>query len=82
MPFFKLIIHSFSIIAVFKMNVFIRSALFLVLLYLPKSIFWYNFLQYFKLIIVIFNILIYIISTKSNDSKLKNMDLELSDIKR
>ena len=32
MSLFKLIIHSFSIIAVFKMNVFIRSALFLVLL--------------------------------------------------
>ena len=28
MPLLKLIIHSFSIIAVFKMNVFIRSALF------------------------------------------------------
>ena len=32
MPLFKLIIHSFSIIAVFKMNVFIRSALLIVLL--------------------------------------------------
>ena len=32
MSLFKLIIHSFSIIAVFKMSVFIRSALFLVLL--------------------------------------------------
>ena len=76
--FFKLIIHSFSIIAVFKMNVFIRSALFLVLL---------SYLQpYFGLIspilqitIVIFNIFIYMISTKSNKKILENMDLELVD---
>ena len=78
MSLFKLIIHSFSIIAVFKMNVFIRSALFLVLL---------SYLQpYFGLIspilqitIVIFNIFIYMISTKSNKKILENMDLELVD---
>ena len=76
MPLFKLIIHSFSIISVFKMNVFIRSALFLVLLtYLHPYIGIVS--PIIQFLIVIFNILIYLISTKSNYKKLENMDLEL-----
>ncbi len=76
MPLFKLIIHSFSIIAVFKMNVFIRSALFLVLLtYLQPYIGIISPTLQFA--IVIFNIFIYVISTKSNQKKLENMDVEL-----
>ncbi len=76
MPLFKLIIHSFSIIAVFKMNVFIRSALLLVLLtYLSPYV--GIIAPILQFIIVIFNILIYLISKKSNESKLKNMDKEL-----
>ena len=76
MPLIKLIIHSFSIIAVFKMNVFIRSALFIVLLtYLQPYVGLISpILQFF---IVIFNILIYLVSTKSNERKLKNMDVEM-----
>ena len=70
-----------GIISVFKMNVFIRSALFIVLLsYLSPYLGIIS--SIFQLIIIIFNILIYIVSTKSNDSKLKNMDLELSDINK
>ena len=76
MPLLKLVTHSFSIIAVFKMNVFIRSALFLVLLsYLSPYLGILSTIG--QLIIVLFNILIYLISTKSNDNKLKNMDAEL-----
>ena len=59
MPLFKLIIHSFSIIAVFKMNVFIRSALFLVLLsYLQPYVGLIS--PILQITIVIFNIFIYI----------------------
>lgn len=65
MPLFKLILHSFSIIAVFKMNVFVRSALFIVLL-----TYLYNYLPLLapilQLLIVIFNIIIYFISLKSS----------------
>ena len=76
MSLFKLIIHSFSIIAVFKMDVFIRSALFLVLLsYLQPYVGLIS--PILQMTIVIFNIFIYIISTKSNKKKLENMDLEL-----
>ena len=81
MPLVKLIIHSFSIIAVFKMNVFIRSALILVLLtYLQPYIGLISPL--IQLFIVIFNIMIYLVSTKSNDKKLKNMSAELLDTEK
>ena len=81
MPLLKLIIHSFSIIAVFKMNVFIRSALFLVLLsYLQP---YFGIISpIFQILIVIFNIFIYIISTKSNQKNLDNMDIELESTKK
>lgn len=81
MPLIKLIIHSFSIIAVFKMNTFIRSALFLVLLtYLQPYIGLISPILQFM--IVIFNIMIYIVSTKSNENKLKYMDLELANTEK
>lgn len=81
MPLFKLIVHSFSIIAVFKMNVFIRSALFLVLLsYLYPYIGIISPIIQFT--IVIFNILIFIISTKSNQKKLENLDTNLEDTQK
>ena len=79
MPLFKLIMHSFSIIAVFKMNVFIRSALFIVLLtYLYPYMGFTSLIC--QLLIVLFNILIYVLSTKSNETNLKNIDKELSDV--
>ena len=81
MPLFKLIIHSFSIMAVFKMNVFIRSALLLVLLaYLQPYIGIVS--STLQFMIVLFNILIYIISTKSNHNKLENMDAELENVEK
>ncbi len=81
MPLLKLIIHSFSIIAVFKMQVFIRSALFLVLLtYLQAYLGIVSPISQF--LIVIFNILIYLVSTKSSDKILKNMDKELGDTRK
>ena len=78
MPLFKLIIHSFSIIAVFKMNVFLRSALLLVLLtYLYPYIGIVSPLL--QIFLVIFNIIIFLISKKSNEEKLKDLDAELKD---
>ena len=58
------------------MNVFIRSALFLVLLsYLYPYIGIISPILQFT--IVIFNILIFIISTRSNQKKLENLDTNL-----
>ena len=81
MPLFKLIGLSFSIIAVFKMNVFVRSALLLVLLtYLQPYLGIISpTLQFF---LVLFNILIYLISRKSNDDKIKKIDSMLKDINK
>ena len=63
------------------MNVFIRSALFLVLLtYLQPYIGLVSPL--IQLIIVVFNILIYLVSKKTNDNKLENMDVELKGIEK
>ena len=63
------------------MNVFIRSALFLVLLtYLQPYIGLVSPLTQF--IIVVFNILIYLVSKKTNDNKLENMDVELKGIEK
>ncbi len=71
MPLIKLIIHSFSIMAVFKMDVFIRSALILVLLsYLQTYIGVYS--SIFQVLLVFFNILIYILSLQSSQNKLQN----------
>ena len=81
MPLFKLIIHSFSIIAVFKMNVFIRSALFIVLLtYLNPYIGIISPILQF--LIVLFNIMIYLLSKKSNEKKLQNMSVEMVDTQK
>ena len=81
MPFFKLVVHSFSIIAVFKMTVFVRSALFLVLLtYLQPYIGLIS--PSLQFMIVAFNVLIYLVSTKSNQKKLENMDAELKDTEK
>ena len=66
--------HSFSIIAVFKMDVFIRSALLLVLLsYLQSHI--GLLAPILQLMLVIFNILIYLISFQSSQKKLDNISL-------
>lgn len=81
MPLFKLIGLSFSIIAVFKMTVFVRSALFLVLLtYLQPYIGLIS--PSLQFMIVAFNVLIYLVSTKSNQKKLENMDAELKDTEK
>ena len=61
------------------MNVFIRSALFIVLLtYLYPYMGFTSLIG--QLLIVLFNILIYVLSTKSNEKNLKNIDKELSDV--
>ncbi len=73
MPFIKLIIHSFNIISVFKMNVFLRSALMLVLLsYLLP--FMGQISIALQILIVSFNILIFYLSLQSNEKKLLDID--------
>ncbi len=69
MSLYKLLIHSFSIIAVFKKNVFLRSAILLILLsYLSLEISMnIIFLQIF---LVTFNLIIYLVSLRENGKEL------------
>jgi len=79
MSLFNLLIHSFSIIAVFKKEVFLRSLIFLILLIILANYFgiFFIFLQF---ILIIFNILIYLTSLRENEIDLQNSDLNLKDI--
>ena len=81
MSLFKLIIHSLSIIAVFKYNVFIRSALMLIVLTYSNS-FMGNLGIFFQVLIVVFNLLIFIISMREQEKDLLNSHNNLGTIKK
>ena len=71
MSLFKLLIHSFSIVAVFKYQVFLRSTFVIVILaYL--NIYIGNISIFFQILIVIFNLLIFIISLREKKDDLIN----------
>jgi hypothetical protein len=71
MSLFKLIIHSLSIIAVFKYQVFLRSTLMLIVLAYLNS--YLGVLTiFFQISIVIFNLLIFIVSLREQEKDLLN----------
>ena len=79
MSLFKLLIHSFSIIAVFKYQVFFRSIIILLILALT------DFLNSsvsvsLQILIVIFNVIIFVVSLRENQKELFNSDKDLKDI--
>mgnify|MGYP001340224299 CR=1 FL=1 len=81
MSIFKLIIHSLSIIAVFKYNVFLRSSLILILLaYLNSYLGSLTILLQF--LIVIFNLLIFIVSQREQQKDLLNSHNNLDNVKK
>ena len=71
MSLFNLVIHSFSIIAVFKYSVFFRSALLIIILSL-----FYNLLEinsfFLQVLLLLFNLIIFIISFRENEKDLLN----------
>ena len=81
MSLFKLIIHSLSIIAVFKYQVFLRSTLMLIVLaYLNPYL---GFLStFFQISIVIFNLLIFIVSLREQEKDLQNSHNNLVGVKK
>ena len=81
MSLFKLIIHSLSIIAVFKYQVFLRSTLMLIILaYLNP---YFGFLSIlFQISIVFFNLLIFIISLREQEKDLQNSHNNLVGVKK
>ena len=80
MSLFKLLIHSFSIIAVFKYHVFLRSTFIIILLaYFSSTL--VNLSIFFIILIVIFNLLIFIISQRESEKDLINCHQNLSNVK-
>ena len=66
MSFFNLVIHSFSIIAVFKYTVFLRSTFIIIALsFLTKTLGLIAI--FFQVLIVFFNLLIFIVSMRENE---------------
>ena len=63
MSFLKLVIHSFSIIAVFKYQVFFRSTLMILALAYLNS-FLGNLTIFMQILIAIFNLIIFLVSKK------------------
>ena len=81
MSFLKLIIHSLSIIAVFKYQVFLRSTLMLIALAYLNS--YLGVLSiFFQISIVIFNLLIFIVSLREQEKDLLNSHNNLAGVKK
>ena len=79
MSILRLIIHSFSIIAVFKYQVFLRSTLMIIALAYLNS-YLGNLTIIFQILIVIFNLIIFIVSMREKEKDLINSDKNLSDV--
>ena len=80
MSFLKLLIHSFSIISVFKYQVFLRST-FLIIILAYLNIYLGNISIFFQILIVLFNLIIFIISLREKENELKSSHNNLSSIK-
>ena len=81
MSLFNLGIHSLSIIAVFKLFVFIRVAILALIIYVWR--YHIGFLPFVAsmLLLIIFNCLIYLISLRENKKDFLNSDANVADIK-
>jgi len=78
MSFLKLIIHSLSIMAVFKYQVFFRSAVLAILFQCLAVFTKFNFL-FFQSLIIFFNLLVFIASFRESETELKNCELNIAD---
>jgi len=69
MSLFNLGIHSFSIIAVFKYQVFLRSSFFIIILSFLNNFFGIYSI-FFQILLVTFNLMIFIVSLRENEKAL------------
>lgn len=79
MSFFKLLVHSFSIIAVFKYFVLLRSIVFILLFFLLRSSLGKISLL-FIFLILLFNFLIFMTSLRESKTELSKSQLNLKNI--
>ena len=80
MSLLKLIIHSLSIVAVFKYQVFFRSTLMIIALAFLNS-FIGGFSIILQILIVFFNLIIFIISKREREEELIKSDKNLNEVK-
>ena len=80
MSFLKLLIHSFSIISVFKYQVFLRST-FLIIILAYLNLYLGNISIFFQILIVLFNLVIFIVSLREKENELKSSHNNLGSIK-
>ena len=80
MSFLKLLIHSFSIIAVFKYQVFLRST-FLIIALAYLNIYLGNLSTLFQILIILFNLIIFTVSLREKEYELLNSEKNLESIK-
>ena len=79
MSLFKLLIHSFSIIAVFKYRLFFISLISLASLHYLGILINFNFFL-FQTLIVLFNILVFIISFRESGKDLEKSKIDIASI--
>ena len=81
MSLLKLVIHSLSIIAVFKYQVFIRSTLMLIILaYLSSNLGTQAI--FLQILIIVFNLVIFIVSQREKEEDLINSHKNLASVKK
>ena len=80
MSFFKLLIHSFSIIAVFRYKVFLRST-FMVIVLSYLNLYVVNISILLQILIILFNLIIFIVSLRETENELKKSQNNLDFIK-
>ena len=81
MSLFKLGLHSLSIIAVFKYQVFLRSTLMLIALAYLNS-YLGTLAIFFQILIVFFNLIIFIVSQREQEKDLLNSHYNLASVKK
>jgi hypothetical protein len=79
MSLFKLMIHSLSIIAVFKFRVFFTSTLFFILFHYLTLLLNFNFI-FFQISIILFNLFVFIASFRENAAELSKSVYNIEDI--
>jgi len=77
MSFIKLVIHSFSILAVFRYQVLLRSVFFSIILFLLAPNFIANFIT---ICLITFTICVFILSRRENIEGLKNSENQIGDV--
>jgi hypothetical protein len=81
MSIFKLIIHSLSIIAVFKYRVFFTSFVLISLFQYLGILTYINFL-FPQMMIILFNLFVFITSFRESEIELKNSDLNIKNVEK